>query len=82
MFRGLRLACSRLEAADVRAISALVTYHGGVCQRRLDAACTHLVVGEADGVSVPLVREVGASRLLYEARFGIFIGRALGSGAG
>ncbi|XP_037071655.1 PAX-interacting protein 1-like [Pollicipes pollicipes] len=49
VFRGVRVCCSRLEPDDVRTVWALVTFHGGAFQRRLDARCTHLVVGKPEG---------------------------------
>ena len=44
--------CFQLDADDAKALWAMVTYHGGHCQMKLDNSVTHLVTASTTGVSI------------------------------
>ncbi|XP_072110162.1 PAX-interacting protein 1 isoform X1 [Mobula birostris] len=49
IFSGITACLSRVSAEDRNILWALITFHGGDCQLKLNKACTHLVVPEPQG---------------------------------
>ena len=62
----------QVSARDSQSLWALITYHGGRCQRTLTKDVTHLVCSRARGVSSHTVSERKKSLYSSRRRIGYF----------